>query len=150
MSGEQSADESYRPIPVVHERNAPYWTGGARGDLMLQRCGGCNHLIHPPALLCPWDRSPDLEWEAVSGRGRVESFTVNRQPFLPAFPQTFVVALVQIDEDETARILTNIVDVDAEAVEIGMPVEVVFCRLANDDGADVYLPLFAPVADERS
>jgi uncharacterized OB-fold protein len=144
MTEAVSSDESYRPIPVVHERDARFWTGGARGELTMQRCGGCGHVVHPPAVLCPWDGSPDLEWEVLSGRGRVESFTVSRQPFLPGFPDTYVVALVQVDEDPTARVLTNIVDVDAEDVSIGMPVRVVFRHLANDDGPDVYLPVFAP------
>lgn len=141
----EPTDESYRPIPVVRERDAPFWTGGERGQLMMQRCGGCGHLVHPPALLCPWDRSRDLGWEALSGRGRVETFTENRQPFLPGFPESYLVALVQIDEDPTARVLTNLIGVDAEDVFIGMPVRVVFARLANDDGPDVYLPLFTPI-----
>jgi uncharacterized OB-fold protein len=142
---DNAPDESYRPIPVVHERTAPFWTGGERGELMMQRCGGCGHLVHPPVVLCPWDRSPHLAWEALSGRGRVETFTENRHPFLPGFPETYVVALVQVDEDPTARILTDLVDVDTDDVSIGMPVRVVFRHLANEAGPDVYLPLFTPV-----
>lgn len=139
------SDESYRPIPAVHERNAPFWTGGEQGELRMQRCGGCGHLVHPPVVLCPWDHSADLHWEVLSGNGRVESFTENRQPFLPGFPETYVVALVQVDEDPTARILTDLLDVSYDEVTIGMPVRVVFRRLVSDDGPDVHLPLFAPV-----
>jgi uncharacterized OB-fold protein len=144
------SDHSYRPIPAVHERDAPFWTGGAHGELMMQRCGGCGHLVHPPALLCPWDRSPDLQWEPLSGRGRVEAYTENRQPFLPGVPETYLVALVQVDEDPTARLLTNLVDVDVDDVSTGMPVRVVFERLVDDDGSEVHLPLFTPTnAAER-
>ncbi len=138
------ADESHRPLPVVHEHTAPFWTGGARGELMMQRCGDCGHLVHPPALLCPWDRSPALAWEALSGLGRVEAFSENRQPFLPGFPESYLVALVQVDEDPTARVLTNLVDVDAEDVSVGMLVNVRFLHLDGDPGPDVYLPVFAP------
>jgi uncharacterized OB-fold protein len=145
-AGAGLADESYRPVPIIRERNAPFWTGGERGELMMQRCGSCGHLVHPPASLCPWDQSPDLEWEALSGRGRVETFTENHQPFLPGFPVSYIVALVQVDEDPTARVLTNLVDVEFDDVTVGMPVSVVFRRLLNDGGADVYLPLFAPIA----
>jgi uncharacterized OB-fold protein len=137
-------DESYRPLPVVEERNAPFWTGGERGELMMQRCQGCGHLVHPPAVLCPWDHSPDLQWEALSGRGRIEAYTENRQPFLPGFPERYLIALVQVDEDPTARILTNLVDVDFDDVANGMPVRVVFRHVADNDGPDVYLPLFTP------
>jgi uncharacterized OB-fold protein len=141
------ADESYRPVPVVHDRTAPFWTGGERDELMMQRCGGCGHLVHPPALLCPWDQSPALEWEVLSGHGRVESFSENCQPFLPGFPERYLVALVQVDEDPTARVLTNVVDVDADDVAIGMPVQVKFIHLDGDGGPDVYLPVFAPADD---
>jgi uncharacterized OB-fold protein len=141
----QSSDESYRPVPVVNERNAPFWTGGERGELMMQRCGGCNHHVHVPAVLCPWDRSPDLHWEALSGMGRVESFSENRHPFFPGYPESYVVALVQVDEDPTARILTNLVDMNYDDVTVGMPVSVVFRRLVGGDGPDVFLPLFTRV-----
>ena len=148
MTGEPpilaAEDGSYRPVPVVHDRDAPYWTGGERGELVLQRCQSCRHVIHPPVLLCPWDRSPDLEWEVMSGRGAVETFSENLQPFLPGFPVPYVVALVDIEEDPSARILTNLIGVDAADVAIGMPVEVVFQTLHSDDGPDVYLPLFTP------
>jgi uncharacterized OB-fold protein len=137
-------DGSYRPVPAINDRDAPYWTGGERGQLMLQRCRSCDHVIHPPVLLCPWDRSPDLEWEAMSGRATVESFTENLHPFLPGFPVPSVIALVDVEEDPTARILTNLIEVDAADVAIGMAVEVVFQRLESDDGPDVYLPLFRP------
>jgi uncharacterized OB-fold protein len=137
-------DGSYRPVPAVHDRDAPYWTGGERGELVLQRCRSCHHVIHPPVLLCPWDRSPDLEWEAMSGRATVETFTENLHPFLPGFPVPSVIAMVDVEEDPTARILTNLIDVDAADVAIGMPVEVVFQKLESNDGPDVYLPLFRP------
>lgn len=133
-----------RPIPVVHERDAPYWTGGGHGELIIQRCGSCHHLIHPPALLCPWDRSPELSWEVTTGQGRVESWTENLQPFLPGFPVPQLIALVKLDDDPTARILTNLVLVDARDVYFEMPVTVVFEELRRDDGPDVYLPLFRP------
>lgn len=139
--------DSYRPIPVVHERDAPYWTGGERGELMMQRCGGCGHLVHPPVVLCPWDRSADLRWEVISGRGTVESFTENRVPFLPGFPETYVVAFVQVDEDPTARILTELVDLGYDDVSIGMPVRVAFRHLPNEGGPDVHLPLFTAAGD---
>jgi uncharacterized OB-fold protein len=137
-----------RPLPVVDERNAPFWTGGADGRLRMQRCGACRRVVHPPALLCPHDHSPELAWEALSGRAEVETWTEAVHPLLPGFPNTTLIALVAIDEDRTARVLTNLVDVDAERVEVGMPVEVVFEHHHVEDGPDVYLPLFRPLEEE--
>jgi uncharacterized OB-fold protein len=64
---------------------------------------------------------------------------------LPGFPERYLIALVQVDEDPTARVLTNLVDVEVDDVSTGMPVRVVFRQLAGDDGDDVYLPLFTAV-----
>jgi uncharacterized OB-fold protein len=137
---EEQAPE--RPIPVVNERNAPFWTSGARGVLAVQRCADCRHLIHPPALRCPHDHSPALEWEEVSGRGRVEAWTENLHTWFPGFPAPYLVALVTLDEDPSARLLTNLVGVATADVHNGMPVRVVFEHLQAEGVADVYLPLF--------
>jgi uncharacterized OB-fold protein len=69
--------------------------------------------------------SSDLTWFAASGRGAVYSFSINRRgdgPFRPASP--FVLAYVELDEGP--RVLTNIVGIDAESVEIGMRVRAIF------------------------
>ncbi len=81
----------------------------------------------------------------MSGRATVETFTENLHSFLPGFPVPSVIALVDVEEDPTARILTNLIGVDAADVSIGMPVEVVFQKLEADEGPDVYLPLFRPL-----
>jgi uncharacterized OB-fold protein len=52
-----------------------------------------------------------------------------------------VIALVEIDEQPSVRLMTNIVDCDVDDVYIGMPVEVTFEH--NDD---VWLPVFRPIA----
>jgi uncharacterized OB-fold protein len=110
--------------------------------LSLQRCPNCRHIIHPPALRCQNDHGVP-EWVALSGRGTVESWTVNRHPFFPGFPTPYVIAFVNPIEDQGARILTNLVDVDPADVTAGMPVCVTFER-GGDDDEPVYFPLFKP------
>lgn len=81
----------------------------------------------------------------MSGRGTVESWTVNHHPFFPGIPTPYVIAFVNPVEDPRARVLTNLIDVDPDDVAVGMPVRVTFERC--DDGAaedTVHLPLFAP------
>ncbi|WP_313104063.1 OB-fold domain-containing protein, partial [Brevundimonas sp.] len=73
----------------------------------------------------------------VSGRGRVLTFTINRQAWTPELADPYVVAIVELEEQEGLRFLTNIVNCPAEAVAIGMPVSVVFERVE-----DVWIPLF--------
>ena len=48
------------------------------------------------------------------------------------------------EEDPRARLLTNLVDLDAEEVKIGMTVHVRFLQVGDADER-CYLPLFGPV-----
>jgi uncharacterized OB-fold protein len=78
--------------------------------------------------------------EEVSGRATVVAHTVNVHGWIPG-SEPYVIGLVAIDEQESVRLTTNLVDVEPEDIRTGMAVEVVF---EHDD--DVYLPLFRPAA----
>jgi uncharacterized OB-fold protein len=83
----------------------------------------------------------------VSGRGTVFTYTVNYQPFNPAVPVPYVIAIVELEEQSDVRIATNIVDCDPDSVFVGLPVEVRFERHEADDDI-VFVPLFAPRKDK--
>jgi uncharacterized OB-fold protein len=134
-----------RPLPELTELNHPFWTGGREGELRAQRCQSCDHLVHPPALRCPHDRSDELVWETLSGWGRLESWTENLHTWFPGFDAPYVVALVSFEEDPRARVLTNVVASDPASLHAGMVLEVTFEHLAAPDGEDVWVPLFSPV-----
>jgi uncharacterized OB-fold protein len=84
-----------------------------------------------------------LESRAVSGRGTVFTYTVNHQPFNPAVPVPYVIAIVELEEQADLRIASNIVDCEPDSVRIGLPVEVRFERQDVGD-ENVYVPVFAP------
>lgn len=129
---------SDRMAPAVTELNRAYWTGGADGKLLIQRCSGCGRWVHPPVGRCP-ACGGDLRPEPVSGRGTVFTFTVNRHPFNPAVPLPYVIALVELEEQPDLRVTTNIVNCPPDDVTVGMPVKVLF---EEQDG--LYIPLFEP------
>jgi uncharacterized protein len=87
--------------------------------------------------MCRSCGSVDLGPEEVSGRGVVHSYTVTHFP-LPGFEPPFAVVLVELEEQEGLRLVSNLADVTPDDVEIGMPVEVTF----EDVAEDVTLPLF--------
>ena len=66
--------------------------------------------------------------------------TVNHQPWYPGWPATYVVAIVELDEQPGLRLTTNLVG-DVPDDPIGRPVAVEFLE---SDG--VWLPLFSLVA----
>jgi uncharacterized OB-fold protein len=135
-----------RPLPALTKLNRAFWTSGATGALHIQRCGRCARLVHPPALLCPDDHSDDLSFVPVSGRGVVETWTENNHTWFPGLPAPYVIAYVTLVEDERARLLTNLVDVDGRELTVGMPVRVTFER-HEVDGDEIHVPLFEPDPD---
>ncbi len=127
------------PLPLVTPWNRFYWAAGADGVLRVQRCGACRDLLFPPGPRCPTCLSEDLVVEELSGRGTVEAFTVNHQPWHPAFIPPYVIAIVVPHEDPAVRFTTNIVGAAPDSVYIGMPV-----RVAFEERGDVWLPVFEP------
>jgi len=132
-----------RVTPMVTELNEFFWKGGADGILRMLACEDCGRIIHPPSPRCPYCLSARVSPRELSGRGVVLTYTVNYQPFNPAVPVPYVIAIVTLDEQTDLRIATNIVDCEPDSVCIGLRVEVRFERQAVD-GDDVFVPVFAP------
>lgn len=121
--------EGSRPRPHPSADSQPYWDGAKRHELMLPFCRSCSEFFFYPRAFCPRDFSWDIEWRRVSGRGVLHAFTIIHRAFQPGFDTPYVTALVQLEEG--VRLMANLLDVepDPAAIEIGMPVEVVFENL---------------------
>ena len=128
--------------PVIGPDDEYFWEGARAGKLLLQRCGGCGALRHPPVPMCP--ECGSLEWEPqeAAGRGTVFSWIVSRHPNKPD-DEPRIVACVELEEG--IGMVTNLQDVEPAAVENEMAVEVCFTEF---DG-DVVLPQFRPVRSGR-
>lgn len=129
----------FRLLPRVTPENEHFWRGGEHGELRFLRCRDCGYWIHPPAPICPVDLGRDLEVAAATGKAVVHTFTVNHHPWIPGYDPPYVIAIVELPEQEGLRLTTGIVHCAPDAVTIGMPVRVVF-----DHQDDVWLPLFEP------
>src|SRR5262249_10218148 len=82
------------------------------------------------------------DWVPVSGRGAVLSWAVMHQVYHPGFAADVPYAVVVIELEEGARLVSNLVDCPLDAIAAGMPVEVVF----DDVTPDVTRPKFRPAA----
>jgi uncharacterized OB-fold protein len=132
-------------LPELNDRNRAFWTGGADGALRIPFCTACGVWVSPLVTECPTCDSA-LEPRPVSGRGTVFTYTVNYQPFNPSVPVPYVIAIVELEEQDDLRIATNIVECEPDSVHIGLPVQVRFER--QDAGEEcVYMPVFAPRTD---
>ena len=128
-----------RSLPALDDDNRAFWTGGAEDQLMIYRCGECGCHVHPPLPRCLRCGEANVAPAPVSGKGRVASFTVNHQAWLPDMKLPFIFGVVELVEQDELFVFTNFVDCDADAISIGMPVEVVF-----EKHDDVWLPMFRP------
>jgi len=126
-----------RKLPALTADNAAFWQGGANGTLNMHFCQGCQHYFHPPAPICLRCTSLSVGPRAMSGKGKVVTYTINHQPWRPELKNPYVVAVVELVEQAGLRFVTNIVGVPPEQVCIDMPVKVVF-----EHQEDVWLPLF--------
>jgi acetyl-CoA acetyltransferase/uncharacterized OB-fold protein len=129
-----------RPLPALEPETERFWRACREGRLEIMRCRGCGRWIHPPRPVCPGCHESDVGWEPVSGRATVSSFTVNHQRWFPGQEVPYVIALVELVEQQDLRLTTNLVDCAPAAVTIGMPVRVRFEAASDEIG----LPLFVP------
>jgi uncharacterized protein len=127
-----------RPIPKPDLDSAPYWEAASRHELKLQQCNSCARFRFYPRSICPYCFSTEFEWRQLSGRGIIYSFTVIHRAAFPAFETKVPYVLALVELNEGVRMMSNILDCDPNAVEIGMPVEVTF----EDLSEEVSLPQF--------
>ena len=126
-----------RKLPALNADNTPFWQGGAAGHLLMHHCTACAQYFHPPAPICPRCTSFDVAPKAVSGKGRVLSYTINYQAWRPELTAPYVVAIIELADQPGLRFVSNIVGMLPEEVRIDMPVRVRF-----EQHEDVWLPLF--------
>lgn len=129
-----------RPLPRLDNDNRAFWTGGAEGALKIYHCNDCGTYIHPPRPICRNCMSENVAPKAVSGEGRVDTFTVNYQQWRPDLEVPFVIARVALDDAPGVYLTTNIVNCPADQVDIDDRVRVVF-----EHQDDVYIPLFEKI-----
>lgn len=128
------------PLPMITEENESFWRGGARGRLMITRCAACGYYIHPSGPVCPKCWSWDVVPSEVCGQGSIYSFTTSHREWFKSVVPPYVLAVVALPEQRGLRLTTRLVDVDIDAVHIGMSVRVVFER-----AGDIWRPLFTGV-----
>jgi uncharacterized OB-fold protein len=128
-----------RPLPAITPETRHFWEGTRAGELRLQRCAACSHVYFPPRPFCPQCASPEVGVFRASGRATLYSYVIHHRA-APGFVPPYSIAVVQLEEGP--RMMTNIVEVEQtpEALQLDMPLEVVFQRMTDE----ISLPLFRP------
>jgi uncharacterized OB-fold protein len=116
-----------------------YWEHLQSGQLWLQFCPRCDKFVFYPRELCPYCLQSHLEWRALSGQGKVYSYTIIYVSALPEFQDKvpYIYALVELAEG--VRIPTNLIDCPLDQVRVDLPV-----LLTTINRAGRTLPVFRP------
>lgn len=140
------SDAEYKkPLPTPSKVSQPFWDAAKEHRLVFQRCTLCGTHVFYPRYVCP---GPDcfgvdtLEWVESSGKGSVYSFTITYHPAHPSFADDVPYVFAIIELEEGWRMNSNVINVDATDVHVGMPVEVVW----DDVTPEFTLPKFQPKA----
>src|SRR3954452_15660346 len=120
MTAPASAPKRFEP-PVT-EDDAAFWSATERREFVLPWCTSCGSAFWYPRPVCPRCLRPDVEWRPASGRGEVYAVSVMYRAAHPGMAARVPYAVALVDLEEGVRMLTNVVDVDATAVQVGMAV----------------------------
>jgi len=133
-----------KPLPTPTPLTRPYWDACRDGELRMQQCADCGKFRFYPAVGCPHCGGLGYAWKAMSGRGTVYSWIVIRHPVDASWKQDvpFVVAVVELAEQQGLVMPGTLTGVAPEKVEAGMPVEVWFDPVSET----ITLPRWRPAA----
>ena len=108
----------------TNDKAAGYWQRTCHLGFVLPCCERCGAFHFYPRPACPECGSERVAPRPASGRGQVYSHSVVYRAPSPAFAADvpYVVAIVATDEGP--HLMTRIVGMDPQAVEIGLRVRV--------------------------
>lgn len=142
----ESSQTGKKQIPVAeglfYKPSAP----GEKPYLIGSKCNGCGYLTFPKIPICPrCAKKGTMEEIHLSGRGKVESFTIVWSP-LPGFKAPSVQSYIKLDEGITIWSLMTDCEPSEDALNIGMDVELVIGKVREDaEGNEVISYQFRPV-----
>lgn len=124
----------YQPSPETKG----YWEAVTGDELVVKRCGNCQRLHHPRRIVCTACGSKDMQWQRVSGRGTVYSFSVVHRAVSPELKDSvpYTVGIVRLEEG--VHLFTRFFAEDERPIAIEDAVAVEFRTLELGH----YLPVF--------
>jgi len=124
--------------PFAESFEEGFWEAVKRRELVFQRCGSCGTWHHPPRPMCHKCKSYDLKWEKSTGKGKIYSWVTFTREVNPLYMVPFEVVLVEMDDEAGVRFISNMIDCKSEEIYIGMPVELDFIDVTDEQPLPVF------------
>ena len=127
-------------LPAPEPETEAFWDAARERRLLVKRCADCGEAHFYPRPFCPRCWSENVKWEDASGHATLYTWSTVHVNDLPPFHERvpYVAAIVELSEGP--RMMTNVVDCEAEQLAIGMSLQVRYRNL--DD--EFSIPVFAP------
>ena len=119
----------------------PFWQAAKERRLTSCQCGQCGHFRMPPSPFCPVCQSTDKRWPDLPGTGTVFSYAICSKNPVTGNDFIYVPVVVQLDGTDDARLVSNLGEIDADDVHIGLKVQVDW----NPIEGGWVLPIFKPL-----
>jgi uncharacterized OB-fold protein len=116
-----------------------YWKFVNDGEIRVQQCANCQHRRFPPSEVCDACLSQECTWEKIEPGGTLITFFIVRDPGRAREGLSVPYCVGHADLDGGVRFTANVLDLDPDAVAIGMRV-----RLELRKSASGTLPQFVP------
>ncbi|MFA5883822.1 MAG: Zn-ribbon domain-containing OB-fold protein [Acidimicrobiia bacterium] len=129
-------------LPTPDEETEPFWAAANAQQLLVKHCNACGEYHFYPRPFCPLCWSADVEWFEASGRATLYTWSIVHVNDLPPFNERVPYVAALVDLEEGPRMMSNVVECELDALEAGMPLEVVFHQVSDDPRYT--LPRFRP------
>lgn len=139
-------------LPEIDADNRRFWESCRAHAMELQRCLTCGRWRYFPSPICPGCSSFEVRWLPVSGLGTVFTCSILSRAASPAYRDDVPYAYAIVELDEAPMMPTNLVGMDLAAA-LHSAGDLVGLRVAvryRDVSPSITLPVFAPMADERT
>ncbi|OBI50116.1 Zn-ribbon domain-containing OB-fold protein [Mycobacterium sp. E796] len=108
----------------------PFWEAAKHRRLVAPQCARCGQFRLPPTPYCPQCQHNEVNWVTLSGRAIVYSFAVVHG--FPGLPDvTLVPVVVDLPDAPGARLVSNLIDIETDEVQIGMELSVDFHPISD-------------------
>ncbi len=112
--------------PAVTEETEGFWAAAAEGRLVVERCDTCGAYCFPPRGMCRQCRGRSMSPIEITGRGRIYSFTVNYQRWLPDLDVPYAIVLVEFPDHPGVRVVGRLRGCEPADIAIDDEVDVGF------------------------
>ena len=119
-----------------------FWNAAKEHKLTSCQCADCGHFRMPPRPFCPECQSKNINWPELPGTATVYSFAVCHKSPFTGEDFIYIPVVLDIDGAPGTRLVSNLIGIEPEQVEIGMKVTVDWHTI--NDGWEY--PVFKPIS----